>query len=57
VESFLGRALGDDLASARNVETPGRLEVVRHGPLVLLDGEERRRCLRPLAEGSSPTRR
>jgi dihydrofolate synthase / folylpolyglutamate synthase len=40
VESFLGRALADDLVADafRNVETPGRLEVVRHRPLVLLDG-------------------
>ncbi len=40
VESFLGRALADDLVgdAFRNVDTPGRLEVVRHQPLVLLDG-------------------
>ena len=40
VESFLGRALADDLVADAfgNVETPGRLEVVRHQPLVLLDG-------------------
>ncbi len=40
VESFLGRALDDDLVADafRNVDTPGRLEVVRHQPLVLLDG-------------------
>jgi dihydrofolate synthase/folylpolyglutamate synthase len=39
-ESFLGRALDGDLVAGafRNVETPGRLEVVGHQPLVLLDG-------------------
>jgi dihydrofolate synthase / folylpolyglutamate synthase len=39
-ESFLGRALDDGLVADafRNVETPGRLEVVGHQPLVLLDG-------------------
>ncbi len=40
VESFLGRVLADDLVADafRDVETPGRLEVVHHQPLVLLDG-------------------
>jgi dihydrofolate synthase/folylpolyglutamate synthase len=39
-ESFLGRALDADLVADafRNVETPGRLEVVGHQPLLLLDG-------------------
>jgi dihydrofolate synthase/folylpolyglutamate synthase len=39
-ESFLGRALDADLVADafRNVRTPGRLEVVGHQPLVLLDG-------------------
>jgi len=39
-ESFLGRALDADLVADafRAVETPGRLEVVGHQPLVLLDG-------------------
>jgi dihydrofolate synthase / folylpolyglutamate synthase len=39
-ESFLGRALDPDLVADafRNVETPGRLEVVGRQPLVLLDG-------------------
>ncbi len=39
-ESFLGRALDADLVADafRAVRTPGRLEVVGHQPLVLLDG-------------------
>jgi dihydrofolate synthase/folylpolyglutamate synthase len=39
-ESFLGRALDADLVADafRTVQTPGRLEVVGHQPLVLLDG-------------------
>jgi dihydrofolate synthase/folylpolyglutamate synthase len=39
-ESFLGRALDAELVADafRNVQTPGRLEVVGHQPLVLLDG-------------------
>lgn len=39
-ESFLGRALDPDLVTEafRAVRTPGRLEVVGHQPLVLLDG-------------------
>jgi dihydrofolate synthase/folylpolyglutamate synthase len=39
-ESFLGRALDADLVADafRSVRTPGRLEVVGHQPLVLLDG-------------------
>ncbi len=39
-ESFLGRALDVDLVADafRTVRTPGRLEVVGHQPLVLLDG-------------------
>ena len=39
-ESFLGRALDPDLVADafRSVSTPGRLEVVGHQPLVLLDG-------------------
>jgi dihydrofolate synthase/folylpolyglutamate synthase len=39
-ESFLGRALDAELVADafRNVRTPGRLEVVGHQPLVLLDG-------------------
>jgi dihydrofolate synthase/folylpolyglutamate synthase len=39
-EAFLGRALGADLVADayRTVRTPGRLEVVGHQPLVLLDG-------------------
>ena len=39
-ESFLGRALDADLVADvfRTVRTPGRLEVVGHQPLVLLDG-------------------
>jgi dihydrofolate synthase/folylpolyglutamate synthase len=39
-ESFLGRALdAENVADAlRDVRTPGRLEVVGHQPLVLLDG-------------------
>jgi dihydrofolate synthase/folylpolyglutamate synthase len=39
-ESFLGRALDAELVADafRTVSTPGRLEVVGHQPLVLLDG-------------------
>jgi dihydrofolate synthase/folylpolyglutamate synthase len=39
-ETFLGRALDDELVSDafRTVRAPGRLEVVGHQPLVLLDG-------------------
>jgi dihydrofolate synthase/folylpolyglutamate synthase len=39
-ESFLGRALDAELVADafRTVQTPGRLEVVGHQPLVLLDG-------------------
>jgi dihydrofolate synthase/folylpolyglutamate synthase len=39
-EAFLGRALDVELVADafRNVRTPGRLEVVGHQPLVLLDG-------------------
>lgn len=39
-ESFLGRPLGDAIVAdaSRSVRTPGRLEVVGHQPLVLLDG-------------------
>jgi dihydrofolate synthase/folylpolyglutamate synthase len=39
-EAFLGRALDPDLVAYafRTVQTPGRLEVVGHQPLVLLDG-------------------
>ena len=39
-ESFLGRALDDAVVSDAfaSVSTPGRLEVVGHQPLVLLDG-------------------
>ena len=39
-ESFLGRALDPELVAGafRTVRTPGRLEVVGHQPLVLLDG-------------------
>jgi dihydrofolate synthase/folylpolyglutamate synthase len=39
-ESFLGRALDAELVADafRTVRTPGRLEVVGHQPLVLLDG-------------------
>jgi dihydrofolate synthase/folylpolyglutamate synthase len=39
-ESFLGRALDPDLVADafRTVRTPGRLEVVGHQPLILLDG-------------------
>jgi dihydrofolate synthase/folylpolyglutamate synthase len=39
-ETFLGRALDSDLVADafRTVQTPGRLEVVGHQPLVLLDG-------------------
>ena len=39
-EAFLGRALDPDLVADafRAVRTPGRLEVVGHQPLVLLDG-------------------
>jgi dihydrofolate synthase/folylpolyglutamate synthase len=39
-ESFLGRALDRELVADafREVRTPGRLEVVGHQPLVLLDG-------------------
>jgi dihydrofolate synthase/folylpolyglutamate synthase len=39
-ESFLGRALGEEIVADAfaNVRTPGRLEVVGHQPLVLLDG-------------------
>ncbi len=39
-ESFLGRALDPELVADafRAVRTPGRLEVVGHQPLVLLDG-------------------
>jgi dihydrofolate synthase / folylpolyglutamate synthase len=39
-ESFLGRALAPELVAEafRDVRTPGRLEVVGHQPLVLLDG-------------------
>jgi dihydrofolate synthase / folylpolyglutamate synthase len=39
-ESFLGRALDAELVTDafREVRTPGRLEVVGHQPLVLLDG-------------------
>jgi dihydrofolate synthase/folylpolyglutamate synthase len=39
-ESFLGRALDAELVADafRSVRTPGRLEVVGHQPLVLLDG-------------------
>ena len=40
VESFLGRALDVDLVAEvfSSVTSPGRLEVVAHEPLVLLDG-------------------
>jgi dihydrofolate synthase/folylpolyglutamate synthase len=39
-ETFLGRALDAELVADafRSVRTPGRLEVVGHQPLVLLDG-------------------
>jgi dihydrofolate synthase/folylpolyglutamate synthase len=39
-EAFLGRALDADVVDEafRSVRTPGRLEVVGHQPLVLLDG-------------------
>jgi dihydrofolate synthase/folylpolyglutamate synthase len=39
-EAFLGRALAPDVVTDafRTVQTPGRLEVVGHQPLVLLDG-------------------
>jgi dihydrofolate synthase/folylpolyglutamate synthase len=39
-EAFLGRALDPELVGGafRTVKTPGRLEVVGHQPLVLLDG-------------------
>ena len=39
-EAFLGRALDPELVADafRTVKTPGRLEVVGHQPLVLLDG-------------------
>jgi dihydrofolate synthase/folylpolyglutamate synthase len=39
-EEFLGRALDHDVVAEafRNVRTPGRLEVVGHQPLVILDG-------------------
>ncbi len=39
-EAFLGRALDAEVVADAfaNVETPGRLEVVGHQPLVLLDG-------------------
>ena len=39
-ETFLGRALDPELVADafRSVRTPGRLEVVGHQPLVLLDG-------------------
>ncbi len=40
VEAFLGRALDPELVAHafRTVQAPGRLEVVGHQPLVLLDG-------------------
>jgi dihydrofolate synthase / folylpolyglutamate synthase len=39
-ECFLGRALGDEVVSTAfaTVESPGRLEVVGHAPLVVIDG-------------------
>jgi dihydrofolate synthase / folylpolyglutamate synthase len=39
-ESFLGRPLSEDVVTDAfaTVRSPGRLEVVRHQPLVLLDG-------------------
>jgi dihydrofolate synthase/folylpolyglutamate synthase len=40
VEAFLGRALDEDIVAEvfSTVRSPGRLEVVGHQPLVLLDG-------------------
>jgi dihydrofolate synthase/folylpolyglutamate synthase len=40
VEAFFGRALDHDLTQAAlaGVSTPGRFEVVAHGPLVIIDG-------------------
>ena len=40
VEAFFGRALDDDVVreALGAVESPGRFEVVRRGPLVILDG-------------------
>jgi dihydrofolate synthase/folylpolyglutamate synthase len=40
VECFLDRALGDTVVSAAlaTVDSPGRLEVVAHNPLVVIDG-------------------
>ena len=40
VEAFFGRALDHDVAQAAlaGVTTPGRFEVVSHGPLVVIDG-------------------
>ena len=40
VECFLGRALSPDIVSDAfaSVESPGRLEVVGHAPLVVIDG-------------------
>ena len=39
-ECFLDRALGDDIVEAAlvSVQSPGRLEVVGHNPLVVIDG-------------------
>jgi dihydrofolate synthase/folylpolyglutamate synthase len=39
-EAFLDRALGDDvvMTTFAAVDSPGRLEVVRHEPLVIVDG-------------------
>lgn len=40
VESFIGRPLNDDIVRSvlANAQSPGRLEVVHHQPLIILDG-------------------
>ncbi len=63
VESFLGRALDADLVSQvfGSVTSPGRLEVLGHQPLVLLDGAHNiagaRALAVALAEAFPPTPR
>jgi dihydrofolate synthase / folylpolyglutamate synthase len=59
-EAFFGRAVDEEVLAAAlaSVTVPGRLEVVRHSPLVVLDGAHNRDGARALAdalrEGFSP---
>jgi dihydrofolate synthase/folylpolyglutamate synthase len=61
-ECFLGRALGPDVVAAAfaAVESPGRLEVVGHAPLVVIDGTKNvagARAVRAALEEEFPSTR